>query len=462
LPFCMTMSVSSAPLNESLLKQEDAEQGDSRVFTRAVSERGAGGTQQFAHHEIWRQARASRITPEKLPSFPKERQISNCRGLLKMFSSPISILYVAFPLGIASGAFQWGPTPTFWFNFIALIPMAKLLGDATEELDASLKNEVMSGLINASFGNAVEMIISINAIKARLVRLVMTSLVGSVVSNMLLVLGMAFFCGGIYGKRSNGDKKGLVKEKVVNFTVEGPNVSVTMLLLSSLSFTLPTVFTYMGHEEHIVPLSRVGACIIMVSYLAFILFQLFTHTEYLSGAGSEEGEDAEPPMISMWLALLVLFTAAVATAISSEYLVNSVEAVVKGGALNETFIGVILLPIVGNACEHAAAVRFAMQDRPGLAISIAIGSSTQVALFVVPFSVLAAWALDVDMTLDFGALHTSVLVISVLIVMSVVSMGHSNWLEGWMLMSAYAFIGVMYWFSEPSDLHNNLHSLSSR
>lgn len=415
---------------------------------------------QLANHELWRKARSSRVCPEgsiilkpkDAPKEEEENKISNCRGLLSMFASPISILYVAFPLGIVSGYCEWGATPTFWLNFVALIPVAKLLGDATEELDASLNNEVLSGLINASFGNAVEMIMTINAIKARLLRVVKTSLIGSVLSNMLLVLGMSFFFGGIYGKRSDG-KRGIVKEKVVNFMAEGPMNNVTMLLLSSLSYTLPTVFKEVGHEEHLLQLSRVGASIIMVCYLAFLFFQLYTHTEYLSGSGDdEEDEPSGPPMISMWLAIVVLFSAAVATAISSEYLVGSVEAVVDGGALNETFIGVILLPIVGNACEHAAAVRFAVQDRPGLAISIAAGSSTQIALFVVPFSVLAAWVLDVDMDLDFGALHTSVVVFSVLILMSVVSTGHSNWLEGWMLMSAYAFISVMYWYTESSDL----------
>merc|ERR1712154_57806 len=152
-----------------------------------------------------------------------------------------------------------GVTPTFWLNFIALIPIAKLLGDATEELDASLNNEVMSGLINASFGNAVEMIMTISAIRAGLLKVVTTSLIGSVLSNMLLVLGMSFFFGGIYGKR------GFEKEKIVNFMTEGPMNNVTMLLLSSLSFTLPTVFSAMGNKEHIVPLSRIGACIIMVS-----------------------------------------------------------------------------------------------------------------------------------------------------------------------------------------------------
>jgi len=264
-----------------------------------------------------------------------------------MFKSLFSILYVAFPLGILSGTCDWGATPTFWLNFVALIPIAKLLGDATEELDASLNNEVLSGLINASFGNAVEMIMTINALKAGLLEVVKTSLIGSVLSNMLLVLGMAFFAGGILDKNKKG-KLELCKEKVVNFMAEGPMNNVTMLLLSCLSFTLPTVFSFAGSEEHLLRVSRAGSCIIGVCYLAFLFFQLFTHTNWLSGAeGAEEEEDEgeHPPMISMWLAIVVLVSAAIATAISSEFLVDSVEAVVKGGVLNQTFIGVILLPL---------------------------------------------------------------------------------------------------------------------
>merc|ERR1740123_792772 len=196
--------------------------------TRAKS----SSKKQLANHELWREARSGRIAPKNVSEGLGERsKPSNCRGLLHMFASPISILYVAFPLGIVSGALNWSARTTFWLNFVALIPVAKLLGDATEELDASLNNEVLSGLINASFGNAVEMIMTINAIRARLLQVVKTSLIGSVLSNMLLVLGMSFFFGGLYGNKDNG-KKGIVKEKVVNFMAEGPMNNVTMLLLS--------------------------------------------------------------------------------------------------------------------------------------------------------------------------------------------------------------------------------------
>mmetsp|Transcript_67689 Transcript_67689/g.198117 ORF Transcript_67689/g.198117 Transcript_67689/m.198117 type:complete len:491 (-) Transcript_67689:94-1566(-) len=397
----------------------------------------------------------------------------NVRALKAMFWHPISVLFVCFPLGIVAVQCGWSAMAVFWLNFSALIPLAKLLGDATEELDATLEQEILSGLINATFGNAVEMIITIYALRAGQTEIVKTSLLGSILSNMLLVLGMSFFFGGILTPGKKGSSMRLVSEKEQTFLAEGAMCNVTMLLLSCVCFALPTVFYNVGHEEHILPLSRVGAVIIMASYCAYLIFQLFTHKEMLSNTGKEEDgspaqdgsppkgalpedapptEDGEHPPMKLWLSALILFAATVCTSFSSEYLVNAVEQVVHDSPLSEAFIGVILLPIVGNACEHMAAVRFAVQDRPGLSIGIAIGSSTQIALFVVPFSVLVAWAMGVDMTMNFGTLHTSVMVLSVVMLMSVVLDGRANWLEGWMLMCAYVFIGVMYWFVREEDL----------
>jgi len=129
-----------------------------------------------------------------------------------------------------------------------------------------------------------------------------------------------------------------------------------------------------------------------------------------------------------------------------------IDDVVVSNHLSQAFIGIILLPIVGNACEHVAAVRFAIQNKPGLSVSIAVGSSTQVALFVVPFAVIMAWIIDQPMNMDFGALNTTVLIMSVLVVLTIIVDGRSNWLEGYMLCSAYALIGVMYWHVDKSTI----------
>jgi len=382
-------------------------------------------------------------------------------------------MLAAFPLGIFSSLQGWDPAWTFWLNFLAMIPLAKILGDATEELDACLHNEVISGLLNATFGNAVEMIITVQTLRAGLIEVVKATLLGSVLSNMLLVLGMSFFFGGLIelGGGGNGasgldvigetpasrlqqplldeDRGGvrLVTEKEQTFIVNSALVSITMLLVSCLSFTLPTIFSQaFGEEETVLSISRTAAGIVGLSYFAYLFFQLITHRKMLASSseeGDEEDEDNDGLTAGFSIGLLAVTT--VFVSISSECLVNVIEDVVERSNISECFIGIILLPIVGNACEHAAAVRFAIQNKPGLSISIAVGSSVQVALFVVPFAVLMGWYIGQPMTLDFGLLNTAVLIICVLVVMSIVVDGRSNWLEGYMLCSAYALIAVMYW-----------------
>merc|ERR1719322_2296290 len=162
-------------------------------------------------------------------------------------------------------------------------------------------------------------------------------------------------------------------------------------------------------------------------------------------------KEEDDQSMTIWCSILLLFATTVATAISSEFLVRVLRDVVDQCGMSELFIGVILLPIVGNACEHVAAVRFAVLNKPGLAVSIAVGSSTQVSLLVIPFSVIMGWVLDKKMDLDFGFLNTVVLTISVLVVLSMVVNGRSNWLEGWVLCSSYIIIAVMYWQTRATD-----------
>lgn len=411
----------------------------------------------------------------------------NVAGMQSILNHPFSLLLVAFPMGIASSLYGWNANLTFWLNFAALIPLAKILGDATEELDAGLHSEVISGLLNATFGNAVEMIITVQTLRAGLMDVVKSTLLGSVLSNLLLVLGMSFFFGGILelgntrkeeaaapgaalldvsftesnpgcepllqssSTRELDDSKGftLVTEKEQTFIVNSALVSVTMLLVSCLSFALPTIFAQgFGNEETVLSISRTAAWIVGLSYFAYLFFQLITHRKMLSNEEGGEDEDEDDEGLTVTCSIGLLAATTVLVSISSELLVNCIEEVVERSRISECFIGIILLPIVGNACEHAAAVRFAVQNKPGLSISIAVGSSVQVALFVVPFAVLMGMAIGQPMTLDFGILNTTVLVICVLVVMSIVVDGRSNWLEGYMLCSAYALIAVMYWHVE--------------
>merc|ERR1712048_1010472 len=165
--------------------------------------------------------------------------------------------------------------------------------------------------------------------------------------------------------------------------------------------------------------------------------------------GDDEEEDAH---FTVFHSVFILFLTTAIVAWASDLLVDAISGMTEGGHLSEHFIGIILLPIVGNACEHAAAVRFAVQDKLGLSVSIAVGSSTQIALFVVPFSVITGWFLKKPMDLNFGLFNTSVITLSIVVVLSMVVDGQSNWLQGYLLMSVYSVLAVMYWFL-PNELN---------
>mmetsp|Transcript_37439 Transcript_37439/g.82116 ORF Transcript_37439/g.82116 Transcript_37439/m.82116 type:complete len:476 (+) Transcript_37439:57-1484(+) len=416
-------------------------------------------------------------------------------GFMAHLRHPLSALLLCLPLGIAAHYLEWGNLTVFWMNFFAMVPLAKILGDATEELAAGLHNDMVAGLLNATFGNAVEIVITVQTLRAGLFSVVKATLLGSVLSNLLLVLGMSFFFGGIVssvvpgkkpqllaasssmvdGRRSSlvagsmsnipsripeieQNHSGLVTEKVQTFSTMNALVNTSMLLLSCLSFTLVTIFYETTHfdgrhemEEVLLPVSRICSVIIMVAYCAYIVFQLVTHREAMSEGEEEGGEEGEQPTMSISGSILVMFLTTIVISFSSEMLVDTISDLTEQAHISQQFIGIVLLPIVGNACEHAAAVRFAIQDKPGLSIGIAVGSSTQIALFVVPFSVLAGWFLGLAMDLNFGAMNTAVMNLSVIVVLSVVVDGQANWLQGYLLMSAYCVIAVLFWFV-PNDL----------
>jgi len=405
---------------------------------------------------------------------------------MAMLVHPLNVLLVAFPLGILAHVFSWGDVWIFWLNFIALVPMAKILGDATEELAAGLKNDMLAGLLNATFGNAVEMVIMVQTLRAGYTEVVKATLLGSVLSNLLLVLGMSFFFGGIIGSskknstsaiplsppQAAGARKSLtsptaavrldmaevetyaefVGEKVQTFSVMSALVNTSMLLLSCLSFSLVTVFASETHPDGtgamdlvLLPVSRICSIIIMVAYGAYIFFQLVTHREAMAEDDDGDNGDNEEPALSIPTAVMVMLLTTCIVAFSSELLVSSLDEVVEHMGISRHFIGIILLPIVGNACEHASAIRFAVMDKCGLSIGIAVGSSTQISLFVVPFSVIVGWTIQQPMDLNFGSLNTTVMSISVVVVLSVVVDGTANWLQGYLLMSAYFVVGVLYW-----------------
>jgi Ca2+:H+ antiporter len=365
-----------------------------------------------------------------------------------------------------------------------MIPLAAILGDATEALAAAIKNDTLSGLLNATFGNAVELIMTIMFLRGDApdrFEVVKSTLLGSILSNMLLVLGMSFWFGGMYKWwRDRKQKKGqaaqetsTTSEEISTSYVTGDVdqsfgqmsalLNSTMLLTTALILGLNTVFIVVNGDiaqDNILPVSRYCSIVMVLSYAMYIFFQMVTHEKVLS-AEDDQGDDEEAEDgLSLKCSLSLLFGATAIVSYSSELLTDALEGALEGSGIGVLFTGIILLPIVGNACEHASAIRFALQDRAGLSVGIAVGSSVQIAIFVYPLAVLMGWAIGDDpetgknIDLNFGALNVAVLILSVLVVLSIVLDGTSNWLEGYMLCTAYTCIAILYWYA---DSNKHLH-----
>mmetsp|Transcript_29629 Transcript_29629/g.84498 ORF Transcript_29629/g.84498 Transcript_29629/m.84498 type:complete len:413 (-) Transcript_29629:107-1345(-) len=380
------------------------------------------------------------VVSNDLTAVPQQRSWASkqVEGLKDIIIQPINILLVFVPLGICSAKMEWGPLSTFSCNFMAIVPLAAVLGASTEAL-AAHTGQMIGGLLNATFGNAVEMLVTVSAIRANLVAVVQQSLIGSILSNLLLVMGMAFIASGMVQTTS-----------VFNST--GAGTSMSCLVLASLALTLPTVFAHMPEAEthDSAHLSRIISVILAFVYCAFLVFQLRTHAELFTGG---EEDDHEPEkLLSVGTSVSVLFATTCAVACCSEILVDSIQGLSETYGLPQSFIGLILLPIVGNAAEHATAVTAARKGMMDLALGIAVGSSTQIALFVVPCAVMFGWAWEQPMNLNFTVFETTCQMLTVFLVSQVLAHGETNWLHGAMLMTVYAFIAVQTLFI-PNGVH---------
>ncbi|KAI8474626.1 MAG: calcium/proton exchanger [Monoraphidium minutum] len=355
-----------------------------------------------------------------------------------MKSSWLNVLLVAVPLGLVSEHAGWSPSVTFLLNLAALVPLALLLGCVTEDLSLRL-GQIVGGLLNATFGNVVEIILSIAALQKGLYQVVATSLLGSVLSNMLMVLGMSFVCGGI-------------KYRILRFNSLASQSSVSLLLLSAISIVLPTAALHLSMggaaEEHlssesVLLMSRMTAVALLVVYAGYLFFQLGSHSD-LFGGPEEEDEEGGGSMLSLGAASLWLGGITVLVAACSEALTGSIEEVSHVWGLSQSFLGFIVLPIAGNACEHITAVFVAMKDKMDLSMGIAIGSSIQIGLLAVPLVTIVGWATGHPFSLAFDPFSALVLVLSVIHTAVMISDAESNWLEGLQLLVTYFIIAVAY------------------
>lgn len=400
-----------------------------------------------------------RSDTEKLKN-RKHKHIPIMTQVKAVLFSWVNILLIFVPIGIALEQVEsFSRIGVFVLNFIAIIPLAGVLSFATEEL-AMYIGEVLGGLLNASFGNAVELIVSVIALKQGKVIIVQTSLIGSMLSNLLLVLGMCFFFGGINRK-----------EQFFNITVAQTAASLLALAIGSL--IIPTAFALFSPkgEEGVTKASRGTAVLLLLVYAFYLLFQLSTHKAMYnepsqkvpkrssgkkdsgemqrgiavigaaSGAATaggdinreniihEQEEEEETPSLSIIGALITLTIATVLIAFCAEYMVSAIGSI--AGSVSPEFIGLILIPIVGNAAEHATAVTVAIKDKMDLAIGVAVGSSLQIALLVLPLMILLNWfgVGDQVLNLNFNGFLVVVLVVAIWLVNYLINDGKSHWLE---------------------------------
>lgn len=347
------------------------------------------------------------------------------------------VLLLFVPVSLAAHFLEWGSVAVFITACLAIVPLAAWMGTATEEI-AALVGPTIGGLLNATFGNATELIIALVALNAGLVEVVKASLTGSIIGNLLLVMGLAMLLGGLR-----------FKEQTFQPVVARSNASA--MNLAVIAILLPTAVNYTSQgvsESTMQTLSGWVAVVLILVYGLTLLFSMKTHA-YLCEVGeveneSSDGEHSKKSNGLLWT--LVLLVCTVLVAIESELLVESLEEATASLGLTALFTGVILVPIIGNAAEHATAVTVAMKNKMDLSVSVAVGSSLQIALFVAPVLVLAGLVLGKPMDLNFNPFELVAVAVAVLIANSVSSDGRSDWLEGTLLLAAYTVLGLAFFF----------------
>jgi len=343
------------------------------------------------------------------------------------------ILLAAVPAAIALQYTHQSPVLVFIMACLGVLPLAGFMGEATEHI-AARTGPAMGGLLNATFGNAAELIIAIMALRAGLIELVKASIVGSILGNLLLIMGLSIVAGGL-GRPQ------------LRFSRTNAGMSAGMLCLAVASLVLPTLFAH-THPE---PSSRAAelylseglAGILLITYAASLWFSLKTHRRLFGG-------DPHPiagPAWGMGKAAGVLALATAGVAVMSEILVHAVEAVTATLGLSQVFLGLIVIPLIGNAAEHATAVVVARKGQMDLALQIALGSSTQIALLVAPILVFVGVVLGQPMNLVFTPLAVVVLFLAMLVSSIVTLDGESNWFEGVQLLAVYGMIATAAYFA---------------
>ena len=348
-----------------------------------------------------------------------------------MLDKIFAFMLVFVPITIIAQIYHLPSIAIFIISALAIIPLAKYIGEATEELTV-YTGPALGGFLNATFGNATELIIGIFALQAGLIEVVKASITGSILGNLLLVLGSAIFFGGF-------------RKKKQEFNATAAKASGSTLLLAVIALVIPAIFlqtsTISSSGGVVEKLSIAVAAVMIVSYLASLFFSLYTHKHlYTEDVGKNEAK------WSIKKSIFILSLATVAVAFMSEILVGSIEPIVASLGWTELFIGVIFVAIIGNAAEHTSAITMAVKNKMDLALRISIGSATQIVMFVAPALVLISLFFPSNMTLVFNTFELVAIIFSVFIVNSIIEDGESNWFEGAQLLFTYIIMAVAFYF----------------
>ena len=357
---------------------------------------------------------------------PASWAVVSLKPLLK--GGPVQILLVFLPLGILAGQLEWNPSLVFLLNLLAIVPLAATLSFVTEEL-STYTGSTIGALLNSTFGNAPELIVSTVALVNGEIRIVQASMLGAILSNILLGLGCCLFAGG-YGEDCQ-------------FNATAASTMSSLMAVAAASLIIPSAlhmafndngFVVVDSFQSILILSRGTSIILLVLYLMYLYFELKTHAQLFEQgeleAHEKEQEADEADRLSPLTAILLLFGITILIGMSADYLVGSIDSIVDTFNINKTFIGLVILPTVGNIAEHITAIAAASKKKMDLAICVALGSSLQIALLVTPVLVILGWVVDQPMSLCFAPFDTIVFFLSVLVMTGLISDGDSNYLEG--------------------------------
>ena len=354
-----------------------------------------------------------------------------------LFGSKLNVLLALIPVSLALDWLDVGDVWVFIASALAVVPLAGLIGYATEQLSLRAGPGV-GGLLNATFGNGAELLIAGFAVLAGLPDVVKASLSGSILGNILLVFGAAAFAGGL-GRRSQ------------TFSATGASAKNLMLFIAVAGLVMPAVFdlTVLGNLKESSPaldrLSLLTAGVLLLAYVAGLIFSLRTHSDVFSQSETKRAE-REAPELTTRAAALVLFAATIATAVVAEVLVGAVDGAAHALGMTDLFVGFIVVAVVGNAAEHYSAVTFARKGQMQLAINIAKDSSTQIALLVAPVLVIFSFLVGRPMNLVFHAFELFGLGLAVIAVALASLDGESNWYEGVLLLALYAIVALATYF----------------